>query len=239
MRVLALDTSTKSQVLALMEGTDVVARRMSRVRVNHSETLLANVDDMLAQARWTIDSLELVTAGLGPGTFTGLRVGLATAKGIARGAGAPIVGVSSLAATANPVTSLFDGTVVALCDARRGEVYCGAYRRDEEGLETVVPPHAAAPRAIRTLVEGIDDEVVVVGNGLRAYPELQDWDRPDVQTLAQPWDGPSSVSIALLGRRRLEHEGADDLAALEPDYVRLSDAEVNIGPPDATSSVPK
>lgn len=239
MRILALDTSTKSQVLALVEGSDVVARRMGRVRVNHSETLLANIDDMLRQARWKRDGIDLVTVGLGPGTFTGLRVGLATAKAIARGGDSPIVGVSSLAATANPVTSLFAGTVVALCDARRGEVYCAAYRRTDEGLGCVETPRALAPDNVRTLVATFDGPVTLVGNGLRAFEELQTWETSDVQTLPQPWDGPSSVSIALLGLTTFRTDGPDDLAALEPDYVRLSDAEVNFGPPETQSSVSK
>lgn len=234
--ILALDTSTKSQALALVYDGEAVARRLTRVRTNHSESLLQNIDDMLVQAGWTVDDLDLVTTGIGPGTFTGLRVGVSTAKAIARSGDIPIIGVCSLAATARPVSALFEGTCFAVCDARRGEVYVASYRITAGDVEAVTEPHAATPDTVRGYVDGVDGPVVLIGNGLRKFPTLADWDRPDVRVLSQPWDGPSSVSIALLGNAAFVADGPDDLAALEPNYVRPSDAEMNFGPPDSTES---
>lgn len=239
MRTLAVDTSTKAQALALTDGATVVARRLTRVKTNHSESLLANIDDMLRQAAWKPGDLELVCVGLGPGTFTGLRVGLSTAKALARATGAALVGVDSLAATANPITALFDGYVVSLVDARRGEVYLGVHHRTASGLACDHAAEAATPARVRAVVEELEGPVVIAGGGLRAYPELLTWQRSDIVCLPEPWDGPSSVSIAFLGARMFADRGPDDLAELEPNYVRLSDAEMNFGPPDTQQTVLK
>lgn len=226
MKTLAIDSSTKTQTLALTDGATVVARRLSAVRTNHSPTLLANIDDMLEQAGWAPTDLDLVAVGLGPGTFTGLRVGLATAKGVARGAGADIVGISSLAATARPISTLFDGTIFALCDARRGELYTASFAARDGSVNTLTHAEALTPAVVRERVEEVSGAVVLVGNGLRAHPDLMTWSRADVQAMPQPWDAPSSVSIALLGQAKLAADGPADLASLEPNYVRLSDAEI-------------
>ncbi len=238
-RILALDTSTKSQALALVENTAPVARRLSVVRRNHSATLLRNIDDMLEQAGWSRESLDGVGVGLGPGTFTGLRVGLATAKAIARATGAALVGVGSIDAIANPVTHLFEGKVVAVADARRGEVYVAEYRRGPAGLERLSSPRAATPEEVVASL-GTGEPTVLVGPGVEAYPAFEAaCEMEGVKVLPPAWNGPSSVSIAFLARQKFESHGPDDIAALEPDYVRLSDAELNFGPPDATESVLK
>lgn len=229
MKTLAIDTSTKTQTLALTDGSAVISRRLSVVRTNHSVSLLTNIDDMLAQAEWAPGELELIAVGLGPGTFTGLRVGLATAKAIARSAGAEIVGVSSLAATARPVSSLFDGVIFAACDARRGELYVASFRARDGELEELADASAITPAEVRRQVDETAGPVCLVGNGVRAFDELNRWDRPDVRVLPQPWDAPSSVSIAWLAASKLAASGGDDLAKLEPDYVRASDAEINLG----------
>ncbi len=228
MKTLAIDTSTKTQSLALTEGDTVVARRLCIVRTNHSGSLLANIDDMLAQADWEPAQLDLVAVGVGPGAFTGLRVGVATAKGIARGAGAALVGVSSLEATARPISALVDATIFALCDARRGEVYAASYQSMNGALTPLSAAAAMTPALLRQAVDAVPGPVVLVGNGLRAHDELRTWDRPQTQVMAQPWDAPSSVSIAMLAARHLAAFGPDDIAALEPDYVRVSDAEMNV-----------
>lgn len=228
MKTLAIDTSTKTQALSLTEGGRVLARRLSVVRTNHSESLLANIDDMLRQAEWRVGDLDLVGIGLGPGTFTGLRVGLATAKAIARSSDAALVGISSLAATARPVSALFDGTIYAVCDARRGEVYVAAYRASASVFAEYRHASAQTPAALAAEIEATTGPVAIVGNGLRAFDSLQTWTRPDVTVMGPAWDAPSSVSIALLAAAELADSGPADLAALEPDYVRPSDAEANL-----------
>lgn len=238
-RILAIDTSTKTQALALVEEERVMARRQTVVRTNHATSLLRNIDDMLKSIGWSGSDLTLIAVGLGPGTFTGLRVGLANAKAIARSVGAAIVGVDSMSAMARPIAALFNGTVVPITDARRGEVYLSRYRTAEGAVTLEAAPEAMVPSRARTVIEAVSGPVVLVGSGLRAFADLQQWDRANVKVLASAWDAPSSVSIAVMARTLLEERGGDDLAALEPNYVRLSDAELNFGPPDSDTAVLK
>ena len=234
-RILAMDTSTRAQSLALVEDDRVVARKVTTTP-NHATTLLRNIDDLMSGAGWKPADLRLVAVGLGPGTFTGLRVGLANAKAIARSAGAAIVGVDSMEALASPIAALVDGVVVTIADARRGEVYLAKYRARDGAVTTVAGAEAMLPERARESIAAESGPLVLVGTGLRAFAELTRWERPDVRVLSSAWDAPSSVSIAILARRLLEYRGPDDLAALEPNYVRLSDAELNFGPPDAADA---
>jgi tRNA threonylcarbamoyladenosine biosynthesis protein TsaB len=226
--ILSIDTSTKFQSLALVDDAIPLARRLHRIKLDHSDTLLHNVSDLLEQQRVAVADLSLVAVGLGPGSFTGLRVGLANAKALARAAGADIVGVSSLAAVARPSCYMHEGPVVVAIDARRSEVYTATYRGRGSDFEALDTARTARPDDLRAhileLAAGAD--VLVVGDGVRRYSEqLGAFDHPRIRVLDGPWDPPSSVSIAFLGRSIVDTEGPHDLNTLEPDYIRPSDAK--------------
>ena len=236
-RVLAIDTATRIQTLALLDGDAVLARRLHQVKFNQASTLLHNIGDMLGQHDLSPRDLDLICVGVGPGSFTSLRVGLANAKGLARAAGCALAGVSSLEAVARPACYMHDGPVVATIDARRGEVYAGVYRGRGEGFEALIADHTATPSALKARLEEefAGQAIVASGTGVRAYPELSGWDAPNVRVLDAAWDAPSSVSVALLGRARALRDGPDDLARLEPNYIRLSDAELTWKQKNATA----
>lgn len=234
-KILAIDTGSKAQAIALVDGESVVSRRYTVVRSNHSATLLRNIDDMLKQAGWERNAIDLLACGLGPGTFTGLRVGLAAAKAIAASLDRPIVGISSLRAIARPVAGLFDGPIVALTDARRGEVYCGIYGGPNS--LPILDDCALTPDVLRERLLALGEPCALVGAGLQAHRELAGGWPEGFRVLSPAWNGPSAPSIAFLGRERALQPGPDDLVSLEPNYVRPSDAELNFGPTDARSSV--
>lgn len=228
MRILSMDTSTRIQALGLVEDGRQIARRHHVVRTNHAATLLHNISDMLEQHRWATGELDLVGVGIGPGSFTGLRVGLANAKALARAARAEIVGISTLDALARPVCDVHSGLVFATIDARRSEVYSATYHSNGRGeFERIGEPRTIAPNALREEILGAEEAALVVGNGIRGYPDqLDTWDREDIRSLSNGWDSPSPFSIAMMAAVQVESGKADDLVSLEPDYIRLSDAEI-------------
>ena len=129
MKILAFDTSTEACTVALWRDGEVLERFERRSQ--HSEHLLAMVDSLLAEAGILLAQLDAIAFGRGPGSFTGLRIGAGVAQGLAFAANLPVVPVSSLTALAQGV----DGNkVLAALDARMGQVYWGAYRRDAAGL---------------------------------------------------------------------------------------------------------
>lgn len=225
-RILALDTATRIQALALIEGDEQVARRHHTSPGNHADTLLHNINDMLKQQNWAIDDIDLVACGLGPGSFTGLRVGLANAKAIAVSAGAAVSGVSTLAAIARPVTALHSGPVVAAIDARRKEVYVGVYQDGPNGFECIHGDSALGPDALLELIESLVDPVVV-GGGAQAYFKAGQLPA-HIRSLGSGWDSPSPYSLGTLTRARVLQEGPSDIVTLEPNYIRPSDAEANL-----------
>lgn len=226
--ILAIDTATRYQSLALVDGKDPVARRLHHIKLDHSDTLLRNISDMIAQHGVEVPDLDLVTVGIGPGSFTGLRVGLANAKALARAAGCPIVGVSSLAAVARPACYMHEGPVFAAIDARRGEVYTASFQGRGDSFARLDEERTARPQELREsiLEAAADSDVLVTGDGIRRYPKiLEELEHPNIRVLDAPWDAPSSVSIAFLGRGIFDRDGGHDLNTLEPNYIRPSDAK--------------
>lgn len=223
-RILAMDTSSRVQTLALVQGDTLLARRHHVANTNHASTLLHNISDMLSQHDMTIHDLDLIACGIGPGSFTGLRVGLANAKGIALATGAGLVGVSSLEAMARPVWSATQSTVVALADARRNEAYVATYDSN------FVQLHDARAMSPGDAVKHIQElcstgDVAIVGSALTVYAEAFQ-DIPNVRSFGEGWDCPSPFSLALIGRAQALKTGATSWSLLEPNYIRPSDAEI-------------
>lgn len=225
-RILAIDTATPYQALALIDGEKLLANQVQRVRYNHGSSLLKNIDDLLQTLKFELHSVDLFAVGLGPGSFTGLRVGLATAKALARATNTPIVGVSSLAAAAlTPAKTNPQATILAAFDARRREVYAGAYRYNGDGLQALFKERAIGSSALIKLVdEELEGPIILVGDGLPAYKPLQAWERPNLIKLPLTAAAPDAAAVAYLARQQALTQGPADLISLEPNYIRATDA---------------
>lgn len=252
--VLSFDTSTTFASVALVSGSDEAAEVLAEGQSgenNHSERLLVVIDDVLRTAGIPLARIHGVAVGAGPGSFTGLRIGMATAKGLAFALNKPLWAVSSLAALALDITrvpgikdDLDRALIVPILDARRGEVYAGFYRTSGPGVvglskERVLPPVQLAD-CIRTVrAETQLERVYVLGNGLEAYAgQLEE----SLYGLAHAPEGalrrPSAASV---GRLALIEQPEDALTTGAPTYIRLSDAEIKFphGNPGGPFAAPK
>ena len=133
MRVLALETSTLAGSVALCEDGRVVGLSLLDVALTHSERLMAMIHRLIDDCRWTVDRVEGLAVSIGPGSFTGLRVGAATAKGLALALGVPIAPVPTLDVLASNLP-FADAPVCPILDARKNEVYLAHYRWDGAGM---------------------------------------------------------------------------------------------------------
>lgn len=228
MLLLGLDTATLtlSAALVLREGSGerVLARAERPPPTPHSDLLPELLAQMLAGAGAGARDLTALVIGLGPGSFTGLRIGLATAKGLCYAAGIPLVGASSLAAMALAAApDAEEGELLVPClDARKGEVYCGLFRRrgggiELEGAEMVMRPEALASRVL-------PERAQVFGIGRDAYGPLQALASP--RTRIRTPD--AAALVRLVGAIPAYDKQA--LFALEPHYVRPPDSEWTIKP---------
>jgi len=227
MRILSIDTTTMLGSVALSDGARFVAQEQQGVPGTHSERLLASIDHLLSLAGWGRDSIEGIAVAIGPGSFTGLRIGIATAKGMAMAGGLEVAGVSSLDSLAMNGAS-FAGTVVPLIDARRGEIYAAALRFERGGRprrvikECVLPPEALIKR-----LKSIKGPILLVGDGAIVYEAQLKKSlgaRAAIACGAQCF--PQAVNLAIIAGPRLIKGKGDDIAALVPNYIRHSDAEI-------------
>jgi tRNA threonylcarbamoyladenosine biosynthesis protein TsaB len=180
------------------------------------------VDAALARAGVSLQAVTALAVSIGPGSFTGLRIGLATAKGLAFAARRPVAPVPTLAALAETAAALgATGTLAPLLDARRGELYAAAYEPGPEGWRELVPPGVVAigdlarvlPRRCTLVGEGVAPAAEAVraaaGAGLRLGPRV----------------APRASAVARLGARILREGGGRDAAELAPRYLRRAEAE--------------
>jgi tRNA threonylcarbamoyladenosine biosynthesis protein TsaB len=229
--VLGIDTATPIQSVAVLEGDRAMENSKRRVKFDHSSSLLANLSEGFDDHDLRVEDLQLISIGIGPGSFTGVRIGLSLAKGLARAAELPLVSVSSLAALTYPhaITESVD-YVIGAYDARRREAYSGTYRHDGEHFHQIDEDRLESPEALRDraleLAEG-GKQVQIVGNATEAFEVLGEMNRPGIQILPAWTQGPSGVGAAVLGRRKMQRDGADSLHELEPNYIRPSSAEEN------------
>ncbi|MDX2525602.1 tRNA (adenosine(37)-N6)-threonylcarbamoyltransferase complex dimerization subunit type 1 TsaB [Streptomyces europaeiscabiei] len=211
MLLLALDTATPAVTVALHDGTDVVAASSQVDARRHGELLLPAVDRVLAEAGTRLDAVTGIVVGIGPGPYTGLRVGLMTADTFGLALGVPVHGVCTLdgLAYAAGAEGTVEGPFVVATDARRKEVYWARY---EDARTRVTDPAVDRPAEIADAVAGLP----AVGAGAVLYPDTF----PD----ARAPEHVSAAALAALAAERLAAGG--ELEAPRPLYLRRPDAQV-------------
>ncbi|MCI0546687.1 MAG: tRNA (adenosine(37)-N6)-threonylcarbamoyltransferase complex dimerization subunit type 1 TsaB [Candidatus Rokubacteria bacterium] len=221
MRILGLETATLAGSAALVDGGRIVAAALLNIGLTHSERLMVAVERLLEDAAWPVEVLEGVAVSIGPGSFTGVRVGVATAKGLALASELPVAPVPTLDALAAQLP-FAAAAVCPILDARKGEVYLSRYRwcvdRMEREWEYLALPPAVAARRL-------DPPVILLGDGVPScLPFIGD--APDVRIAPAAQSVPSAVLVAQLGHEMLSRGQGLPADSLVPLYVRPSEAEL-------------
>ncbi len=227
MRLLAVESSTLTGAVALLEGDTVVAESRLNIAVTHSERLLMAVDKLLTGARWRLQDVDALAVAVGPGSFTGLRIGVSTVKSLAFATGKPLVGIPTLDALAWTLPFAAH-PVCPILDAKKGEVYTALYRTDAGGLVRLWDYRAVAPDELaEALLREGGGPVVFVGDGVAPFRQLLgDALGADARFAPPAQRLPSAVTVGDLARQALERGERADPAALVPLYVRRSEAEL-------------
>jgi tRNA threonylcarbamoyladenosine biosynthesis protein TsaB len=236
MKLLAIETATRLVGCALWDDDGPVAANLLVASQRHVEVLVPAIDELCRQAAVSVADLDGVAVDIGPGLFTGLRVGLATATTVATARNIPAVGVTSLEALAHPHRRR-RGPLAAIVDARRGEVYWALFEGDGQRLKEVRPPAVATPHQAAHEIA----DVFAVGDGAVRYREIFEAAGGEVAGRGDMW--PSPLAIAELGMERIAGKvfGAGALPA--PLYLRQADVRIGWDQVDgrvgATSSSPQ
>ena len=238
MRTLGVDTATSTASVAIVEDGTVVAEKIlpprgsadgspvNRFKSNHAETLLPLIESVLRTAALSLPDVSALAVSIGPGSFTGLRIGLSTIKGLAYGWDIPLVGVSTLLANAARVTG-HDGLICSLLDARKKEVYASLFHRAGGALERVTEDSMLDVTEVIGLVREHEGPCLFVGDGVAVYKELLRESLGDVAGFCGEDTSPSvAAAVAWLGEERCGSGDGHPLIPLAPIYLRSSEAEV-------------
>jgi len=221
-RVLGIDTATRTASIGICEDSTILAERTEKNVASHAALILPLIERVLAEGGVEVEQLDAIAVSAGPGSFTGLRIGMSIAKGLACATGAQVVGISTLEALARTVADRH-GPIWTLLDARKGEIYAASFEGSEHGLRRTTDDVLTTPE---TLVAQMSGSCTVVGDVEARYGDLLKASvGPGLRFL--PFDEfcPRGGVVAGLGVLAVREGRSVDPTRLEPAYIRLSDAE--------------
>ena len=224
MLILGIETATQQVSCAIGGHEGVIALFESAKGRRHAETLVPAIDFVSRQACIDLSEISVVAVDIGPGLFTGLRVGLATAKAMAYGLRVPMIGISSLDLLAFAVRHT-NRLIAAVVDARRGELFYALYRQVPGGVQRVSEPALGTPDDLTAELELVQDDVLAVGDGAIRYRETLE--RRGVEFAEQWLAHPSAAPLVQLAHAQALREQWVQSSSLEPLYLRRPDAEIN------------
>jgi len=226
--ILSIETSTGCGSVALTRGTSAAGHLLAeytlRPDITHSRKLLGNIHQIMVDADVEWGQLDGLGVSLGPGSFTGLRIGLAAAKGIAMASGLPLVGVGSLDGLAQQCMGV-DKPVWCVLDARKGQVYGACYRYNSTENRMIRKEEVAA-LAPELLLEKVTEPTLLTGPGIKPFSDLFTA-HPLLTVLPEGVTQPRAATIGFLAVDQLEQGASVDPAGLTPLYARQSEAEIN------------
>lgn len=226
MLVLAIETSTPQTSVALGSEQGVLASLRLAWGRGHSEVVVPAIHHLLEWSEIELRQVGGVAVGLGPGLFTGLRIGIATARAMAQVLGVPVVGIGSLDVVAFSVRYA-RSRICAAVDAKRGEVFYAFYRTVPGGVTRETPYAAAPPEALAAELEASREETLLVGNGALLYRRTLAEAAPHVEFASATNAFPMAMWLLELALPRFHREETSAPHEVVPHYVRKSDAEIN------------
>ena len=222
MKILALESSAKAASCAVLADGELLASAWQAAGLTHSRTLLPMMEGMLKNSELTMEAMDAVAVAAGPGSFTGLRIGIAAVKGLAWAAEKPCIPVSTLEAMAWPLAHL-EGSIVCAMDARRQQIYNAVFLADSGALERLREDRALSLEEAAAGLAGLDGPMTIVGDGAQMCFEFFTARGIDCRLAPVHLRLQSAAGVALAAwRRRTETVSAQELM---PVYLRLSQAE--------------
>ena len=224
MKILAFESSARAAGVAVLSDGQLLGEMFLNSGLTHSRTLLQMAENLMTTCAMTTADVDAVAAAAGPGSFTGVRIGVAAAKGFAWGAQLPLYGVSTLEAMVRGA-AMCDGVYCACMDARRAQVYNALFRVTGGALRRLCPDRAISIDDLYEDVKKVEKNVFLVGDGaLLCYNTLLER-LPELSLLPEHLRQQRAAGVALAAQAAMDAGQTADAAALSPNYLRLSQAE--------------
>jgi tRNA threonylcarbamoyladenosine biosynthesis protein TsaB len=223
MKILGIDTATPYLALGIVENQEVLSELRFNAGQTHAQILLPNIDRVLKEASLKLEELDGIAISIGPGSFTGLRIGLATAKGLCFALSKPLISVPTLDGLVYSQKSP-SYALVPILDAKKNEVYSAVYHSRDGRIMRVSDYWVTS---IEKLVAKIPEEVIFLGLGLEVFKEnLSKLCGEKAHFLEEERNLPSGTAIAFLGLEKFKRSEFEDLDKVEPLYLRSSEQEL-------------
>lgn len=224
MRILALDSSGLVATVAIVEDNQTVAEYTVNYKKTHSQTLLPMLDEIVKMTEFDLSTVDAIAVAGGPGSFTGLRIGSATAKGLGLALNKPLIHVPTVDGMAY---NLFGckGLICPMMDARRNQVYTGIYHF-EEAFEIVEPQMAISVEELIAKLNQYGEKVTFLGDGVPVYGELlKEGLTVDYAFAPAHLNRQRASAVGALGQQYYKQGKIETAMEHQPDYLRLSQAE--------------
>lgn len=225
MRILAIDSSSTVASVAIVEEEKIIGEYTVNNKITHSQTLLPMIDDMFKVSDIPLDTIEAVAITSGPGSFTGLRIGSATAKGLGQALNIPLIAVPTLEAMAYNFFET-EKLICPIMDARRNQTYTAVFKMEDDCLEEILPGCAISIEELVNKLNETGKDVIFVGDGIPVFK-----DYISEKLIAKPVFSPAHLnrqragSVGALGLKYFKEGKIVASADFAPDYFRKSQAE--------------
>ena len=224
MLILAFETSAKSCSAAIHDGQKLLAESYQNSGLTHSQTLMVMAEDLLKVCGKSAADVTHLAAAAGPGSFTGIRIGVSAAKGFAWGAEKPVYGVSTLESMALGL-GVWSGYICCCMDARRNQVYNAIFLVEKGSLTRISEDRAIALSDLKEELAHLDGPIWLVGDGAALAHKTLSQDIPELILPPEHRQHQRASGVALAALAAMERGENADGAALQPNYLRLSQAE--------------
>lgn len=226
MKILAIDTSSKICSVSILEDNNVIIENHNDDEKTHSQKLMPLIDETLKQANITLDNIDLLACCQGPGSFTGIRIGISTVKAFADVKNIPIIGVTSLESLAYNIHS--EGLIASIIDAKHDNVYFALYNVSNGIFETIIDPISDEINNIIPLLKHYNEKITFVGDGAAVHQDLIRQEIENSIFADHMQNIQTSISVGKSAFDKYNSTNYQAVYSLSPIYLKKSQAEINL-----------
>ena len=223
MKILAIDCSAGPASCAILEDDTILASAFCNVKLTHSETLMPMIKSTLSSAKLSLDDIDAFAVNNGPGSFTGIRIGISLIKGLALAQNKPCIPVSTLESIAS-LFGNFDGVVCAVMDARCNQVYNALFSLKNGEISRLCDDRALSTDEVKSELQGLDNDIIISGDGANLFDTFCDLHN-NIQIASEPYRYQNAIGTAMIALRKFKNNEFLNSDSLMPFYLRLPQAE--------------
>lgn len=227
MKILAIDTSTATMGIALLDDQKVYTEFTTNLKKNHSVRLMPMVDQLFEEVDWRPKDIDLIAVAKGPGSYTGVRIGVTTAKTLSFTLGVPLVGVSNLEAMAYGSNS-FSGVISPLIDARRGQAYAGLYKKINGVWSNLEEDRIILVSDWIEIIKEYNEEILFIGDDVQAHHETLNQLGNKAIYCTPAFNSSRPSIIGYLAKQMYDNGKIDNVFDFAPAYLQIVEAEAKL-----------